>query len=157
MGGYKPGMVLTADEYKRIAKLNGRPKTYKASHGGTIVQVPTPGFTQFVEVRARTVVAVVREFEGDTANKVRAALAEKYGDPVSGDLYPQVRSGYNPLFGSVKLEQRSLFRDSSCGYDVEYVQQQKMTITAVGGGSGMRVAVIVTQGSAAGQPDDLLK
>ena len=45
MGGYKPGMVLTADEYKRIAKLNGRPKTYKASHGGTIVQVPTPGFS----------------------------------------------------------------------------------------------------------------
>ena len=159
MGGFKPGMTIPEKDLKNKLKfLRRSPDLFRPRKGTSYQPVEKPGTPkQFVIVLDGEIFAVVREFKGEEANKIVVALNEKYGAALTGNLVPKVKYDYVPLFGSVKVENSTLWRSEECHQDIEMISQQKMTTTAVGGGTFDRVAVVITKSGAPGEGGDLLK
>jgi hypothetical protein len=147
IGGFTIGQaVADIKNDKRFVKTT--PKIYRNSSVTIYKTINSDTrYVQYIGVKSGSVVALIREFSGDEVSKIFAALNQKYGDSVAADMMPHVKSGYSLFGGSVKMENRALWKDANCGLDIEMVKQTKMVITGVGGGSGDTAAVIWTKDS----------
>ncbi len=157
MGGYKPGQRLTEEQFKAIKKHRENPSVWKPEKGKSYLVAEPGAYQQYIAVSDLEVIAVVREFDGDNALKVQSALRQKYGDPINGNLVPQMKMAAAPFFSSMKMVTRTLYRSRACAQDIEYVSQQKVVAAGMGAGGGLAVAVVVTKSSAQGAEGDLLK
>lgn len=142
MGGFKPGMAFDSPGDKTRFNRE-KPKVYRPK-GADLYRVLGQQHPTWVEVVDWKVVAVIREYEGDDADKVYLALEQKHGDAALGSLVPEVKTKFHPFGGSVIMETRALWQDTACGHAISFIRQNKTTILAYGGSGGGRAAVVVS-------------
>lgn len=159
MGGYKPGMIIT-DLDNKAKYHRGGAKVFSGDPANLFEVLSLKGgFWQYIYVYEGKVTAVIREFPGFETEKVFQSLRDKYGEPDTSGMIPHTKANFHIFGGSVKSENRLLWRNAECEQDVEMVKQTKMTVHPFGGQSKERVAIIITAASqSAGEGDkDLLK
>lgn len=146
LGGFAPGDVLRDPKDPRFRKE--KPSVYEPSTKYTflVVGLGQGTFRQFLETDLRgTILAVIREYDGNLVQQAYIALVAKYGEPT----LPEPATPEATVRGVTgKLTTRAFWRNEQCGQGVQFIRQSKASAWGQGGFSG---AVVV-----AALHDDLL-